>query len=325
MDDLIRQLDEHRTALKQKVSERTSELAETDAKLNKMENQVKGLEKSIESQELSVDDIRRMKSEQKGYDEAMDRTLALKESRRKAVAESANELALVSNELETVLTKYNAKQSELMFIPEISAQSTNMRRASLDKEKLLDFDEKDMLGVDVKTVVQPGILRLKTSYTEKVDEAKGNYQDTLDKLGGSEVGRTEAAAKLEIIQDKITKCEEILERENEAHVAKLAVRQREVDAVETKVAALRDPVALEEQIARFGRQVSDLEVVKAKNKEDNISKKESVAAEIGKIYLMQKEEEERMVQKIEELKNYWGEKLGQVGKISVPSNIPLVE
>ena len=74
-----------------------------------MENQVKGLEKSIESQELSVDDIRRMKSEQKGYDEAMDRTLALKESRRKAVAESANELALVSNELETVLTKYNAK------------------------------------------------------------------------------------------------------------------------------------------------------------------------------------------------------------------------
>jgi hypothetical protein len=58
---------------------------------------------------------------------------------------------------------------------------------------------------------------------------------------------TEAMEKHRIVNGKMDNCEEIMEAEQEAQDAKLAVRTREVAAMETKVASIHDPVALEEQ------------------------------------------------------------------------------
>ena len=83
-------------------------------------------------------------------------------------------------------------------------------------------------------------------------------------------------------------CEDTLEGEREAQDAKLAVRQREAESMEARVAFLRDPVALEEQVAQFERQYAELEALRMKYEEDNVSRKRAVCEEIEKACLQMK-------------------------------------
>jgi kinetochore protein NDC80 len=318
--DLIRQMDEHKTQLAQKVKERTVEMAETERKLDKMNAHVEDLKKTVGSQDLSVDDIRRMGSEQKGVNEAMDRVLATKEQGRKALLQSEEELIHLSNKLDSVTADYNAKVGELALVPELGpkfAKST----ATFHKNNMLDPDQSKLLGVDIQSSVRPMFLQGKKEYVEKGDQARWEYQDSLDKLETTGEACKEATAKLDIVTHKNGKCEETLASEREAQDAKLAVRQREVEAMEDKVAALRDPVALEEQMAGYERQCAELEALQFKHKEENISQKKAVQDEIEAAFKLMSEHDEHCRRKLSDLDSYWLEKKAKMGQVTVPANI----
>lgn len=319
--DLIRQMDEHKTQLAQKVKERTIELAETNSKLDKMNSFVQGLKQTVEGQELSLDDIRRMESEQKGVDEAMDRVLDTKEQRRKALLSSEEDLDRLCNKLDEVLADYNVKIGELALVPELASFAKS--KASFNKDSMLDTDQSKMLSVNVQASVRPTVLQTKSEYVEKGDQARWNYQDSLDKLENSKEACKEASAKLEIVQHKNDKCQETLESEREAQDAKLAVRNREVDAMEAKVTALRDPVALEEQMAGYERQCAELEALQIKHKEENIAQKRAVQDEIETALQTMQEHDEFCQHKLSELDQYWQIKKAGMSKVKVPANIGL--
>jgi kinetochore protein NDC80 len=318
--DLIRQMDEHKAALELKIQERSTELVHTNAKLDKMNAHVKELKSVIATQELSVDEVRKMESEQKGVTEAMDRSLKLKRQREQALQHSRDELNTCVQKLDDAIATYNAKLADLASIPELGSKFAEIK-AKLNKENLAE-DQKDMLGVDLQAVVRPLIEISKAQYESKADQAKWDYQDALDQREKAEEDLQDAQAKLQILTDKYQRCEERLHLEKEAQDAKLAVRARELTSMEEKVASLRDPVALEEQMASYERQCAELEALAETHEAENVAKKRAVLEEIESAMALMAEHESFCRHKIAELDAYWQNKK-DTGVLRVPDSVAL--
>lgn len=126
---------------------------------------------------------------------------------------------------------------------------------------------------------------------------------------------------IKIVEDKKTKCEETLNREREQQEAALAIRLREVTAVENKVEALRDPAALEEQITRFQRQCIQLEALRMKHEEENISQKKAVQSEINAALQSVADYKVYVQKKIAEVQQYVLKKKASLGTVTVPSSV----
>ena len=315
-------MNDHKTALEQKINERTAELAQTNDKLQKMNAHVVDLKKTIESQELSVDDIQTMESEMKGVSEAMDRALDLRDKRRKTLLSSENELMKACSILESTVAEYNATLSDLQLVPRLGSALVNVK-ATLNKAFLLDVDHSKIVGVDLETKVRPAVETFRANFTTEIEQTKTAYQDSLDKVENSSDECKAARGKLRIVQDKIAKCEKTLESEQKTHSAKLAVRQREVDAMESKVAARRDPVALEEQMAAYERQCVELEALRLEHQEINVNKKKLVQDEIQQACKLMVESEKYLEHKLRELDDHWNAKEARMGTAVVPSNVSL--
>ncbi|KAL3933258.1 MAG: hypothetical protein SGARI_003747, partial [Bacillariaceae sp.] len=254
-------MDQHVATLVQKKGDKTKELGDTNEKLAKLTERVEKLKDNLNKQELSLEDVQKMKSEQKGVEEATERALALRDQRRSTLWEIESELDGIWGKVETLVSDYNSNQGELGLLPLVSSKAVDMK-AILNKDGAQASDSTKLLAIDLPGVIQPTLSSFRDEYNDLVAECREKYQQALDDLEKSEEAFTEAMEKQRIVEGKIDKCEEIMEAEKEAQDAKLGVRMREAESMETKVASLRDPVALEEQMTQFERQCAELEAMR---------------------------------------------------------------
>lgn len=277
--DLIQQMDQHVAVLCQKRDDRTKELQDTKVRLAEITERVKKLKETINQQELSLEDVRKMKNDLKGVEEATERALSLKDQRRSSLWEIESEMEKMWADVENLVSDYNTNFGELHLLHLFFSKKVDMK-ATLNKNAAQDNDQAKLLAIDLD-VVQSNLSSMCDEYARMSSEWKQRYQHVLDELELSEEAFTEAMEKHRIVDGKIDKCEETMEAEREAQDAKLAVRLREAETIESKVASLRDPVALEEQMTQLERQCTDLEALRQQYKEENLARKQSVCEEIN--------------------------------------------
>jgi SMC interacting uncharacterized protein involved in chromosome segregation len=318
--DLIRQMEQHVAKLSQQRKDLSSELQETNGKLSKATDRVKKLNESISNQDLSVEDVQKMQNERKGVEEAIDRAVALRDQRRSALWEIESELEKLWSDLESDASDYNSNLGEINLLDVVTAKGVQMK-AVVNKGAAHDSDPTKLLAVDLSGLVQPTLVSSREEYSKLLSECKRQYQEALDELEISEEEFTEALEKVRIIESKIDKCEEIMEAEREAQEAKLGVRMREAESMEAKVASLRDPVALEEQMAQFERQCAELEAMRERHEEENVARKRAVCAEIDQACSAMKEYDEYCLSRIAEVQQYRQDKQATYGKLRMPGNI----
>ena len=318
--DLIRQLDDHVATLTQKKKERAQELEETNRTLARVTASVESLKETIRNQEMSLEDVEKMQNEKKGVEEAIDRAVKLKEDRLKDLWKVNSELDKLWTDLESVVSEYNSKLGELNVLPFVSAKGVPMKIV-VNKGAALENDEKKLLGVNLTEAVTDNLMSCKHEYMERLSDAKWKYQEALDQVDQSEEALNEALANFKIVHDKSAKSEETLRKEREAEEAKLAVRQREVEAMEGKVASLRDPVALEEQMARYERQCAELESLRIRFQEESAAKKKAVIEEIEQKYQEMIQFEAYFANKIEQVETYWRDSKARYGDLNLPSGV----
>lgn len=315
--DLVRQMDEHKTNLEQKIKERTAELTQTNEQLGEMNGHIEDLKKEIASQKMSVDDLRALENEMKGLNEAMDRSCSLRDKRKGALQASQKDLDEVCNALDSAILDYNSKLSDLQFIPLHGAMLVNLK-AVFKKDNLLATNDSEITGVAFKDEAAPKLDEIKKRILEKIDETKENYQDMLDKVQRSHDECKAADGQLYIVKEKTAKCEKTMDDEEETHKAKLAVRQREVDAMESKVASRRDPVALEEQIAAYQRQCAELEALQLEYHAESACQVKALQDEIDRSAKLMMENENYWQSKMKEVGDYWSEKVANIAHVKVP-------
>lgn len=312
-------MEQHVETLSQKTKEHQQELAETNIILARSTKHVEELKIAISSQALSLEDVQKMQNELKGVEESIDRAINLKDERRKALWDSQAEAEKYWNELEGVVSDYNSEFAELSLLPLVSVKGVDMK-VIVDKASVLENDMLKLLNVDVLGSVQPALLECKQEYSEKLSEAKWKYQEYLDRLEESEGAFSEAQEKLKIMQDKMAQCDDTLVGEREAQEAKHAVRLREAESMETKVASLRDPVALEEQMARYERQCAELEALRIKYQEENVARKKAVCEEIEQTCQAIQDYDDFCAKKVAEVNQYRSHKKETYGTLKLPTN-----
>lgn len=318
--DLVNKMEEHKSALDQKVKERTAELEDTNQKIEAIAEQISSLKDTVKNQELSVEDVQKMQDEQARVKEALERATTTRQQHKDALWQADVQLKTLFEDLDAVVDDYNAKLAELTLALPDAAQISNFK-INVKTESASSADQSLLLNTDLFAEVRPFFSQTKSDNIEETTRCRRALQEDLSELESSEEAFTEALDKLKIVADKKTRCEETLNREKEQHEATLAVRLREVAAIEEKVSSLRDPAALEEQIARYQRQCTQLEALRMKHEEENIANKKAVQEEIGAALKAAEEHNEHVRKKFAELQQYVLRKKASLGKLTVPADL----
>ena len=318
--DLINQMDEHVSKLKQKKNDQSNELEETSKKLASIELKVKTLEENIKNQELSLEDIQKMENERKGVEEAIERAYTLRDQRRSALWEIESEIESCWSNVESFVSDYNSHVGDLKTLPLVLSAGVEMT-AVIDKDATLDPNPSKLLRVDLPGTIKPTLKTCFEDYSKMLSDSKWNYQEALDKLEKSEGLFTEALERNRIIENRLDKCEGTIEAEREAQEGKLGVRMRELESIETKVTALRDPTALEEQMAKFEQQCTELEALRQQHEEDSVKRKAEVCEEVDRAISAIQEYDQFCRDKVLEVQKYQENIRSNYGTLQTP-NIP---
>lgn len=196
-EDLVRQMDEHKEALEQKVKERTVELASTNQEVERMMAKVAALKEKVQQQELSIDDVRKMESEQQRVKEMLQRVSAQRQQHKEELWETEAELTKLLEGLDAVVDDYNTKLSELLHVMDDPTRASNFKM-NVKKQHLDSGDQSLLLGVDLYAEVRPFLSRLKSEMSEQMTKCRRELQESLDNLDASEEAFTEALDKLKV-------------------------------------------------------------------------------------------------------------------------------
>ena len=293
--DLVKKLEEHKSALQTKVEERTAELTKSEEELQSITDRIGTLKNRVETQEVSVEDVRMMQNEKARVEERIANAAKSKSEMAKLTWEGEMELRGKFQELQDAVGKYNEAASKVLLIPETAENAGGERfEIEVKQDQAHEDDLSHMLGgIDLEKSTKSSIRNLKRSYNDRFSDARQELSSLLDEQQTCEEAHTEAEDGLKILQVKAKKCEETLRREKEEQEGTLAVRLKELDSIETKIGSLRDPVALEAAIAKYQRQCTQLEALRQKNQEEHSVQKSAVQAEIKEAldYLAAREED----------------------------------
>jgi chromosome segregation ATPase len=318
--DLVRQMAERKATLEQDVKVHITELAEKNKKIETLSNCVNELKQTINDQEFSVDDIYKMESELKGLSEAHDRALVLRDQNRKALLSSEAELVSVCNDLDSLTAEYNGYIAELQLVPELGSKFANMK-VEFNKQNLLETDRRLVLGIDLVGTVQVAAVSSRGQYDDMIDTAKLNYQESLEQMNHVENAVNEADVQLQIRQSQKASSEKVIQTERSAFNSKVAVHEREAEAMETKIATIQDPVALEEQMAGIQRQCAELEALRVERQEEQAANLRALVAEINEAYQLMSDHAAHLQTTVARVDAYCQDKLNQMENVVTPTNV----
>jgi kinetochore protein NDC80 len=307
--DLIRQMNEHKKTLEHKVQERTAALAEMNTELRQLGDEKEALKQVIATQVLSIDDLPKLENAQKQADEAFVRTTHAKERLKAVISEYREKVDTSMASLEQNLADYNQVIAGLAATNPRFHDFVDMK-ANFNKDKLLSTQD-ELLGVDLYETVHPLISRCQRELSDMIGETKAALQEQLDQVDKLEAVNMEKTAKLKILLEKHGRCEGLLLQQTESQQSVLAVRQREVAAMEQKVQLMQAPISagtVEEQVARLERECAELEALRRQRLEEHDLQTKTVRGKIEQALHLMLQQEEYTQRRLAQLCDYWGNK-----------------
>ena len=196
-EDLVRQMDEHKEALEQKVKKFTAELQATNDEVDSMTAKILSLREKIQGQELSIDDVRKMETEQLRVKESLQRVSSQRQQSKKELWETEAELTKLLERLDGILDDYNTNLSELLLVLDDPTGAANFKM-TVKKQHIDSGDQSLLLGVDLYAEVRPFLSRQKSVMSEQMTRFRRELQEALDSLDASEEAFTEALDKLKV-------------------------------------------------------------------------------------------------------------------------------
>jgi SMC interacting uncharacterized protein involved in chromosome segregation len=314
--DLLRQMDEHKNALRAKIEERSTELESTNAKWERMKAHVDSLLQTIASQGMSVESLRKLQAEHKGIREATDRMSKTVHQRQNALHAVEVEVAQVMTQLDVALSEYNGKLAEVS----LALVSASAYKARLDRDQLASPLPQALLGVNFEEQVEPAVQQAQENMRLHVLKAQQDYDNAIDQVQALEQQVGVAAAKLRVANEKAVKVVAVLGQERHAQSQTTAVHQREVGLLEEKAAALRDPVVLEESLAALRRQCADLEASWESSVDGRQRHVQQLATQIQQCQCLLQEHEAAQRAELQELLDYWKTKAGDLEALQGPAH-----
>jgi len=260
------------------VRDKTTELKSLEDYLAKAEVNFDKIRVTIASQDVTVEEARRLQSEKARVEEGISKATVVKHEYSKALRDIEMELSRKSEELQAIMLQYNNK---VIDIPGLSEHSESIA-LDIENNDVVESDQRLLLGgVDLSAIVCQHLDTLKRTLLLRTAETKHELLQFLDRENINEETMTEALDRIKILKSKKFKVEESLVRENDENDGALQVPLNEIELLEKKKSSVRDPIALETAIARYQSRCLELEALYQEEKDGFAKKREEFGAEIA--------------------------------------------
>ena len=318
--DLIDKMREHKATLERKVQERSNDLEKATQQVHNVQAEIQACQDQVARQTMTAQDELKLQSHSKGLSEAMERVERQKAVLHEEVAREEQDLALVQQECHTHLQAFQARISDLedKLPPELRAPAKVAQWKKLTVDDLLQGEGTVLQEIQLLCGKGRDILEM------HLKALQDKLQDALDQLGQSQQKLQKIQAQRQYFEDKTAKLQAVLGKETETHQAKLAVHQKEISALEGKVGSLQDPVALENQVAAYERQCSELEALRAKYVQDNVERRARVEQEIGESVDLMIEHDAWVQSQIKGVDDYVQAKVASAETLQPPPDLDLL-
>eukprot|EP00804_Cyclotella_cryptica_P023223 CCRYP_000416-RA/>CCRYP_000416-RA protein AED:0.05 eAED:0.05 QI:835/1/1/1/1/1/3/192/486 len=304
--DLVSQLKEHQSELQTKVSTLTYEKSTMEHQIEELTQHIQQTRAIIATQELSVDDARKMERHKARLEDQLAQKKSVLEGHLNALKE-ANEKYVKCLELLTrSVQDYNAKGVDLELIPETAKNSKGKNleiRLNEDAAQSLE----GLMGLDVRGKAVPHMKKVAEEYKKETIQGKRQSADLNERMEVFDAASQEFDQEIESMELKITTRQEESKTEEEQLESDILATHRQRELLQTKITTLNDPSGTESTIAKSDALYKELQVLQKKRDQENVTRLKAVAEEIRRA-VEAAVEYEKFVQGVIEERNAYARK-----------------
>ncbi|POR37361.1 Putative kinetochore protein NDC80 [Tolypocladium paradoxum] len=240
------------------------ELEKLVEELRDADEERRSLQKAVDAQGISMQDIDRMTSErerlQKGIESAGQRLDEVK----KKVTEKESEASYKLDELERIVDKYNTLAYQIALIPSTAANangreyelqvtvndssdftSTNLKRSgSSSAERLLvdattGYQPAHILNLDLRGQIRSSFLSLRKEISERRSAAMDDMMKDHDLLDGIKEAIEDKRSEVEALNHRVRAAEEEYEKTKEVTTAQKMGSDTQIEKMEKELSRMR--------------------------------------------------------------------------------------
>lgn len=174
---------DHKAELTHKVETLIKEKATTEQQMADCSSNIDELRKTINSQELSQEDVRRMEREKSRIEEQILKQNSLLERQVAALTEAHEKWLAMYTLLEGKVQEYNGRASQLELVPPSAKHAKGQKfEVVLNRARAMKGVVELMGGVDIHGGVQPHVNKLVKRYENEMTNEKKRLGDIKDRM-----------------------------------------------------------------------------------------------------------------------------------------------
>ena len=197
--NLIQTLNDHKAELTTKVETLTIEKSTTEREMQDCSTMIERLRGTINGQELSQEDVRRMEREKARIEEQISKHGSVLEGQVAALKEAKEKWCAIYKLLERKVDEYNARARQLELIPETAKHARGKRfEVKLDGDKAAEGVVSMMGGVDIVGAAEPHVTKLIKHYESETANEKRRMAVVKDLIKAMEISKEKLVEDIEV-------------------------------------------------------------------------------------------------------------------------------
>jgi len=197
--NLIQTLNDHKAELTTKVETLTIEKSTMEREMQDCLMMIEQLRGTINGQELSQEDVRRMEREKARIKEQISKHVSVLEGQIAALKEAKEKWCAIYKLLEQKLNEYNTRARQLELVPETAKHARGKRfEVKLNGDKAAEGVVNMMGGVDIVGIVGPYVTKIVKHYESETANEKRRMAVVKDLIKAMEVSKEKLVEEIEV-------------------------------------------------------------------------------------------------------------------------------
>jgi len=195
---LVSDLKELQSELQAKVSSLTEEKSTMEASMDDLSTNIDRLKQIIGSQELTVDDVRRLERQKLRLEEQCVQKKSVLKGHSNALKETEEKYATCMQMLNAAVEDYTANAKRLEFIPKTANNACGKSLEIRLNETRGAESLEGLLGVDMDSVIVSHVRKISDGYEKKTNEEKHRVRELKGRMKELDAESAELDQEIEV-------------------------------------------------------------------------------------------------------------------------------
>ncbi|KAL3760419.1 hypothetical protein ACHAWU_005954 [Discostella pseudostelligera] len=278
---LIQTLNEHKAELTTKVETLAIEKSTMEQEQEDCVKKIGQLKQTINGQELSQEDVRRMEREKARIEEQVAKQSSILDGHIAALTEVKEKWSSLYQLLEDRITEYKMKARQLELIPKSAKHAKGaILEVVLVKSKAADGEVELMGGMDFGRTVKGHVTKTAQEYESELAKEQRSTADVNGQIRTTDRSFVKLIEDIEAIKDKTTSGKEECDQLKVGLETEINDNVRELESIQTKISSINDPTVVESNIAKIDAEYKQLKARQQQTVKEHVVTKKAVTDEI---------------------------------------------